>query len=204
MSIPMAPQLVVVDGDLDEWRNFPTMPAPFMDRAAEPLIAPGENGTVITIYRKTSQLRLAWKASGLYGAMEIRDDQVQIDPQKPWNADSVEIFIEKDFARSAEATEATGQVILSPDLKTGRCEIWTKNISPDGIVAVCKATDGGYRLEFFIMAPELRPAEMRADVKLGLNVAQNNDGTPVWQLFSDKSGDGFRQPDTWGAVVLGR
>jgi len=188
VDIPYMPREVTVDGDLSEWAGVKSMPLPFQKA-------------------QTSSFRLAWREDGLYGAVEASDASLRADPAEPWAADTVEIFVEKDAARSLGRTGNTAQYALSPAPDTGPGPAHVLTAYGDqgrqsGIQCAWRPVRGGYVLEFFIPAATLEPAKMAAGSVLGLNFARSDDGVPVEQFYCDKNPDGWQKPILWGAVRL--
>lgn len=186
-AVPYSQAAIVVDGDLSEWDGISTMPLPFLKRA-------------------TSSFRFCWREEGLYGAVVAEDDSIEANPSAPWQADSVELFIDKDFARSPRRTLNAAQYVFSPAPESGpgeghiRVAYGADRRRQTEIQCAWAPAPGGYVLEFLIPAEALRPARMRAGCTLGMNFALNDDGTPVELFYSDKDGDGWQSPITWGAV----
>jgi len=176
-----------VDGDLAEWAGVRAMPLPFDMKDA-------------------SSLRLAWREDGLYGALAAADASVSTG-EKP--LEGVEIYVEKDAARSQSRTPNCAIYSFSPAGDAsggdGRVNIaYSGNKENEtGIRCAWRPSTGGYALEFFIPTPALAPAQMKAGAKLGLNFVVNNDGRPVEQFFCDRDWwRGAYCPIMWGAVEL--
>lgn len=179
---------VTVDGDLSEWAGVRPMPLPFQKAGS-------------------SSFRLAWSADGFYGAVDAADATLGINLEAPWTADAVELFVEKDFARSLRRTANAAQYILSPAPDTGPGPAHVVTAYGDagrdsGVRCAWRPTAGGYALEFFIPAATLGPAKMATGSVLGMNFALSDDGTAVQQFYCDKNGDGWQTPIMWGAVRL--
>jgi predicted phosphodiesterase len=191
VDIAYARRPVTVDGDLGEWADVRPMPLPF-DK------------------RPTSSFRFVWQGDGLYGAVAIQDSHISVNSEAPWTGDAVELFIEKDFARSVEQGANTAQYVLSPAPEAGpgaaRVLVAYDPGGADKAPVACawRPAPGGYVLEFLIPAARLEPARMEAGCVLGLNFALSNGGRPVEQFYSDKDPLGWRSPVTWGAVRLTR
>lgn len=181
-------QPVALDGDLADWADVAPMPLPFQKA-------------------QTSSFRLVWREDGLYGAVEAADDALAVNPAEPWATDTVEIFVEKDAARSLGRTANTAQYALSPAPDTGPGPAHVLTAYGDqgrqsGIQCTWRPVRGGYVLEFFIPAATLEPAKMAAGSVLGLNFARSDHGVPVEQFYCDKNPDGWQKPILWGAVRL--
>jgi len=190
VDVPRAPGEIAVDGDLAEWADVPSLPRPF--QGAE-----------------SSCLRLCWRPEGLYGAATVRDDSIRAEPEAPWQADALELFIDKDFSRATERTAQSAQYAFSPAPAAGPgAGHWLVAYGGYGeaqadVRCAWSPVEGGYVLEFLLPARVLAPAAMEAGTVMGLNFALSNDGVPVEQFYSDKNRDrGWGTPIRWGAVRL--
>ena len=188
VKIPHADKDIAIDGDLSDWKGVPTVPATLMKKPA-------------------SGWQMCWNEKGLYGAVTVSDDKIVANPERPWKADSIELFIEKDFARSKNMTPNSVQYALNPDGSPGPAIVWSQGAPPaqKDLTCVWKPIQGGYVVEFFLSADLLNPAKLEPGTKLGFNGVANNDGKPVEQLFADKDTDkSFRTPSTWGVIELAK
>jgi hypothetical protein len=192
VTIPMAADAFKLDGDDADWAKIPAIPAPFAKKAA-------------------GCLKLAWREDGLYGLATIPDKDVKIDDANPWAGDCIEIFIEKDNAKSGEETNNSAQYAVAPDpaKDSGPCIIrvpWggTKD-GETAIKAFWKKGKESYTLEFMFPKDMMTPAKLEAGTKLGFNYAIDDDGTAIEQFFSDKNNNaGYHNPSTWGTIILGK
>ena len=100
VPIPYSTVKVTVDGDLSEWAGAVPMPRPF-DK------------------QQTSSFRFGWREEGLYGAVAAKDNSIKVDPAAPWAADGVDLFIEKDFARSIGRSANSAEYAFSPAPESG-------------------------------------------------------------------------------------
>jgi len=183
---------IKVDGNLADWAKIKPLPMPFMKSAIGPV-------------------KLAWNAKGIYGAVEIKDKELTVDPGSPWQGDCVEVWIEKAAGRDYSMGQHASQIafVADPESKTNDCMIVVPAGSDAemdgdaGMVAKWKKTTTGYVIEFLLPAKTLAPAKMAAGSKIGLNVAVSDDGSPTAQFYCDKNtDDAFRTPELWGTVIL--
>jgi len=178
---------VVVDGDLSEWQDVSPLPLPF------------HNGVV-------GPVRLCWSSRGLYGALSATDASVKANPDSPWTADSLELFIDKACARKLQSDDGTAQYVFSP-APQGQGVLIPHGVNQnrtDAVKCAWLPVEGGYAMEFMIPADFLAPARMEAGSKMGLNFCLNDDGRPVRQFYSDKRNNGWHTPFGWGIVVLSK
>jgi hypothetical protein len=184
-----APRPITVDGDLSDWEGVTPLPNPFHK---EP----------------TGPFRFCWTEAGLYGAVDVADKSVAVKPDAPWEADGVEVFVDKAFERATSTGPNTGQYAFcpAPDLGPGKAHFVIASDAgkgkPTRIACAWRPTPTGYALEFFLPAELLAPAHMRVGATIGLNVALDDDGRPVRQFYCDKGNDGWRTPIMWGAIRL--
>jgi len=189
VPVARAPRPISVDGDLSDWPGIAPLPNPFH-------------------HEPTGPFRFCWTEQGLYGAVEARDGSVEGSADAPWSADGVELFVDKAFERSPSPTALTAQYAFSPATDSGPGKAHFVIASganrgkPTQIACAWRPTATGYTLEFFLPAAVLQPARMQAGTTMGLNVALDDDGRPVRQFYSDKSGEGYRTPIGWGAIRL--
>ena len=103
-------------------------------------------------------MRVASDGERLFIAVDVTDDQIQLDGLDPWDNDAVEIFWD---ARPPEKRDGhhgpdTGQLILVvPEEDAEPQARWYRTHSiPEGLVAACKRRDGGYTYELSIPLTE--------------------------------------------------
>jgi pectate lyase len=190
VKIPYQQRGFVVDGYADDWQGIARMPMPFMD-----------NGV--------AEVRLAWREDGLYGLVEVKDTLLYIYEEEPYRGDCVELWVDKLNLKTPtrEENRHAFQVIFSPteNLITHHAAInvprdWpTENLN--FIYSQWKKTRDGYNIEFVIPALTMRPAQLRAGTKIGLNVGVSDNGEATTQFYSDKSANAFL-PVNWGTIEL--
>ena len=184
MPLTRASGPITVDGDLAEWKDVRSFPAPFSGKSV-------------------SSAKFCWTETGLYGAVQAKDAAVKADPAAPWSLDAFELFIETDFARSPIISPRAIQILVAPGDKDKPAVVWPAAMQKD-VQAAWKPTSGGYTVEFFIPSSSLAPAKLEAGTKLGFNFCLYNDGKPVELFFCSPKHGGFNTPELWGAVELTR
>lgn len=191
VQVQAAPGPMEVDGDLSDWADVEPLPNPYHDSATGPF-------------------RLCWTPEGLFGAVEARDESIRAVPDAPWQADGVEMFLDKPFGRYLEINQNTAQYGISPAPESGAGPAHftvahgAGEEEDTGVQSAWRPANGGYSLEFFLPAALLKPAHLREGTVMGLNLVLNDDGGVVRQFYSDKGDGGWRRPITWGAVRLVR
>jgi hypothetical protein len=181
---------IKVDGDGSEWAKVPAMPLPYMKK-------------------DTSSLKLCWNAKGLYGFATLKTAKIPPSSDTPWGGDCVEVWLEKDFVRVADAdeTDHATQYAFAPNPDSAKGEstcviAWGKD-SPAALKSAWKKTDGGFTIEFFIPVESLAPAKMKAGTKVGMNFSVDVAGKAIEEFYHDKDMDaGYRSPGLWGAAIL--
>lgn len=192
VQIPLAPGTVTIDGDLSEWKAIGVMPLPYMQKPA-------------------SSMRFCWSAEGLYGAVAVKDEDIEVNASKPWEGDCLEVWVEKDFARAADRTKNSAQYVFAPEPagKTGAAHLvipygGEMDKAEDVRCAWMKSADG-YTLEFLIPAKLMAPAKMAPGTKIGLNFALDDGGQRIEQFYGDENASGaYRRPNSWGAAILAK
>ena len=139
IPITRAPRPISVDGDLSDWEGVAPLPNPFHN---EP----------------TGPFRFCWTEAGLYGAVDVADKSVAIKADAPWDADGVEVFVDKAFERAMTTGANTGQYAFcpAPDLGPGKAHFVIASDAnrgkPTQVACAWRPTAGGYTLEFFLPA----------------------------------------------------
>ncbi|MFO7956755.1 MAG: metallophosphoesterase [Candidatus Brocadiia bacterium] len=183
------PAAVSVDGDRGEWEDVPALPLPYHEGT------PGD-------------VKLAWSRAGLYGLVVTEDADIEAAPERPWAADSLEVFVDKELSRASDIHGTTGQYVFSPapERGAGRGHVLIPHGANRGRAAEVpcrwRPVEGGYVLEFLLPAGFLEPGAMEAGRRIGLNFALNDDGRAEQQFYADKGGSGWRTPFTWGVIEL--
>ena len=192
-EIPHGTAKITVDADSSDWEGIAPMPQPFMEKTTGPV-------------------KLCWREEGLYGFVTATDDDISPDEERPWQGDSFELFVEKDFRREPFKHYNSFQFLFSPapDLEGTECYIMSLHPSDEpeleeSLQAAWKKTDNGYVLEFMIPADAMDPAKMAPGTRILLHFVISNDGESVEQFFCDKSLDNqWARPKTWGPAILAK
>ena len=190
LGLPMATGAITVDGDLAEWAEIPAMPLPYED---------GRTGSV----------RLCWVPDGLYGAVESIGGAPVLNRDMPYQADALELFVDKSLSRGVERDEHASQYIFAPDPEGGpgaglkRIGYGSDIYRTSDMQCAWQPTDAGYNLEFHIPSALLVPASMEVGTEIGLNFAVTSPGGVVEQFYSSKAlYAGWQRSITWGIVEL--
>ncbi len=139
----------------------------------------------------------------------MTDASVQGNARNPWEADGVELFVDRDYGRALMKTKTAAEICLGVAPQEGAGPAYV--VVPYGgargqaqqIRCAWRPTEKGYVLEFCLPAPVLVPAQMQPGTVIGLNFLVDDDGKHAECFYSDNSAlDGWRTPVTWGAIVL--
>jgi hypothetical protein len=120
----------------------------------------------------------------------------------------VDLFIEKDFARSIGRSANSAEYAFSPAPESGPgaghvVVAYDRDRSRSvAITCAWRPTAGGYALEFFIPAAALEPARMEGGCTLGMNFILSKRGTAVERFYCERKPTGWESPIMWGAVQL--
>jgi hypothetical protein len=185
--IPHATAKFTIDGDGGDWSAIPALPAPYS-------------------HKDTGSLKLAWREDGLYGYVEVADASIEVDEATPWSADTLELWLDPTGKRGPDMDDSH-QVAIAPNPLAGAGEcvlvVSQGQIDANAVKRTWKARPGGYAIEFFIPAAELKPAKLEAGSKLGFSYSIDDDGKAIEQFVHDKDTDeGYHNPSTWGLIVL--
>ena len=144
---------ITVDGDLNDWAGI--------------VVRPVDDPKLVYIGRQnwlgrldsSFDMRLATDGERLFLAIDVSDDQICIDGEKPWQNDAVEVFWDSrpSQKRDGRHGQGTGQLILVVPEKNAKPDpIWhSVKPTPEGLITACKRRDGGYVYELSIPLAEL-------------------------------------------------
>jgi hypothetical protein len=189
VRVASASGAIVVDGNLAEWKDVPYLALPSTKAASR-------------------DFRLAWRAEGLYGAVQATQKDIQAAPQTPWDSDGLELFLEADAQRRLRVDDrGTPQrmFLLPQPLQEGGKMTLRRlygRAGKDPVQAAWLKTAGGYTIEFCIPATSL-PGRLAADKKMGFHFYLRR-GDQIVEQFQDTTP--FRAvsstPAYWGQIVL--
>lgn len=191
VDVPPAPPGLVVAGDLAGWKG------------AEGLFLPSTQGP-------SDALRLAWNKDGLWGALRSRTGAIQVNRQKPWEGDCLELNFETDNARrlSISPEAKAGKIVLYPAAEEGQGPAGF--VVPVGpwfqdrpVTAVWRKTGAGYDMEFFLPSATLAPADFRPGGTMGFDYVLRQGGRVVEQFIdASRIGNTWACPFFWGKLRL--
>ena len=168
-------QPITVDGDVADWSGIPVMRMPLM-------------------HDQSSNVKLCWREEGLYGVMCVADSEVKVNAEAPWEADSLELFVEKKRIRYKYLHKKAGRYAFSPapDRGPGAGHIMivhgvNKGRPDNSITCSWQTWSRGYKLEFFLPADVLGRKALTHGREMGLNFTINDNGVPTEQFYCDKN-----------------
>jgi len=188
-SIPQAK--IVVDGKIADWETVKPLP----------------------VSRGKPCVKLAWAyEEGVYGLVQMEDADLQGNNECPYAADSIELFVESDNQKVAEADDSScaSQIVigLPSSLKEGPAAVKVFygeiGYTADEIRAVWVKTETGYRIEFQLPVKVFAPVEIEFERKLGFDFTINDNGKKVAVYENCVSDGAFRKPRQWGTIQLGK
>ncbi|MBD3347001.1 MAG: DUF1565 domain-containing protein [Chitinivibrionales bacterium] len=181
---------VVLDGALDEWNDIAPLEAPYSEK-------------------DSGALKLVWNEKGIYGAVMITDTVVAANPDRRRFSDRIEIYVEKDCARSTSLTPYAVCYTFMPltEKGNGECALWTYDHicddEYDNLKGVWKSGPGGYTIEFHIPFEILGPAKPEKGTIIGFNYSLYNEHSPLEHFYCNSSHNrNSRTPYRWGTVEL--
>jgi hypothetical protein len=178
---------IIVDGKTADWAGVPPLPTP-----------------------EGYPFQLSWRDEGIYGLVTSHDDNIQINPTQHWLADGMQMFIEKDFARSHDHTANSVDIALWPNTTAGPgpCGLSVyshalgQNLWP-AIQTAWAPTADGYVMEFHLPADFLKPAVMTPGTLIGFTALLRTTGVEATATAPQDLGpDSYLHPDEWGAIRL--
>jgi hypothetical protein len=135
-----------------------------------------------------------------------------VAPGSAWQADSLELFIEGDYARSFDALQnasaAKFDVIPLPESGPPQALVAVSygrlKETPEAVPAAWRRTARGYSLELLVPASVVEPARLEAGQRMGFHYILRDGGEVVEQFAETEGKTGvWRTPLHWGAVILG-
>ena len=160
-----------------------------------------------------------WAPEGLYLAVVVEDDRLQVGPDGSnlWQGDGIEIqfdrLLDADFAESGANDDDT-QIGLAPDAMGERVRgyRWLPRAgeAPVDALGGVAVSVGQYGLELLVpwLYFDISGSDLREGMRFGFNIAVNdNDGVePAQQsvLSASPARTTFDNPTEWGTLVLGK
>lgn len=190
VGIPRGPDRLFVDGAPDDWDGIPAVACPY-------------NGG------KPGSVKLCWREDGLYGMAVVEDDSVTGDPELPYRADGLTLFLDRAGARRLSKRPEAMEICMgpAPSRGYGPGNVWIAygggNREARRIRTSWRPTQAGWNFEFMVPADVLEPARLEPGAVLNLNFVLDDDGEHVQSFYSNPSEkESWRSPVRWGAVLL--
>lgn len=145
---------IVVDGDLGEWAAIEPLPLTGADRILEgPEFWAGPPDA-------SAAIRAATDGKRFFLAVDVTDDQIATDPQKPWLADSVHFFWDTRPPEQSKGRFGKGAGHAALNVPATGAEPTCRWLMPDGsslkgLALSFKRREGGYVYELSIPLSEL-------------------------------------------------
>ncbi len=193
IMIPYVSQ-IALDGQMEDWNEIGPMPMPYMTK----------EGKMTEV-----MVKMAWNESGLFGLAVVPDEEIESYANSPWEADAVEVWLDKDGNGGMATDMNDGQYAFAPaEEDAGEAKVSVPYGSgafgqSEDLGGFSRKTDMGYVLEFRIPAKIMSPAQLEPGTVFGLDLAVDNEGQAVAQLYNDKQVDnGYANPSTWAKAKL--
>jgi hypothetical protein len=208
--VPHRSHEVTIDGDLSEWTEDPTLdPAQFTEVDFNPNLNEGLDDMAISAW-------LAWDEEGLWMALEVRDDVLDLPPNHMiWDFDGLQIALDPrsdavpdggfnyDDMEIEIGLRRDGDIELFPGrYPPGRIEEVVAEESEVAIVA--DEEEGTLRYELHFPAGVLDPMPLEAGAVVGFNLIHNDadeGGREGWHELSPGIGWG-KDPAAYPSIVL--
>ena len=205
---------ISVDGDLSEWANVPAAKLAeesqvFM--AVHDLAVQWEGAEDLS---GTAQVQ--WDDEAVYVAMSVQDDHVSFDAFVKHQGDSAECYFDTDLEKDLgedRYSEDDSQLQLAP-LQLGdplrvrlAGGVGKKSKPLDDVTTAWQRTPRGYQMEARVPWKLLRREPVREGLEIGFDVQFNDrdaDGMKQWMFWSSHQTLCFRNPSSFGRMVLGK
>ncbi|NHC46898.1 endo-1,4-beta-xylanase [Motilibacter aurantiacus] len=185
-DVPKAPRKPVIDGTQDAaWGNAAIV-------RTEVLVSGDAKGA-------TAKARLMWDAENLYVLADVKDRDTDAGSANAYEQDSLEIFLDRDNAKSPALQDDDAQYRISFDNRAST----TGPAAVQGTLTSATTYKGSsYTVEAAISIRSLSPAVGKL---LGLDL-QVNDATAGKRTsvftWSDPTGNSYQDASRWGTVRL--
>ncbi len=146
-----------------------------------------------------AEVRVMWDAQRLYFLLDVLDNHVQAKADKPWEQDSIELFLDEGMDRATAYDSNDSQLRVS--CANGISGVGS--IDQRSVRHATQGTDTGYRVELSI-APS--SAQLKAGVQIGFEAQVNDDpgigarrAVMKWHQADDRS---WKDTSKFGTLVL--
>ena len=178
-----------VDGKIDDiWKSVPRIKT---DRSVDEHDTLPEGEKPATAWAKT-----LWDDGHLYILAEVSDPKISVDSEDPWEADSIEIFVDPNLSKGGSYDDDDGQ--YRTDAKGG--ETVGSNDDIENYKSVVTKVDGGYIVEASIKM------DTKAGKKIGFDLQVNNDAGGGWRQstmkWNDASNETYQSLEAIGELEM--
>ncbi|MEK7414842.1 MAG: sugar-binding protein, partial [Planctomycetota bacterium] len=204
-AIPCLPGEFAIDGGVEKWKDIPAISLnPEKGKDASP-----------------QTVQIGWRNDGLFCRYTVCDPNRRMDKNTAdyfWVADVVEVWVDSLNAKQKYRSLHTGQQFWiwpdgakdNPNMIGGesvcqkRNAAWFRRDIPKGALPrVTTMTANGYCMEFQLPARMIQDADLAPGRIVGFNTVLSV-GIPGtdWYWSAGSEVGTFRQPDTWGDLLL--
>lgn len=163
-----------------------------------------------------TEVALGWSDEGLWVGVKVDDSKVYVtDPRSFWKGDVLEIFLDTDDDKSANAYGKGDHqfwIVAQPgsnDVYLGQWkrgdEIENTRMDIGAVEGASSLTETGYVMEFVIPWSEIEGGRPAAGSRMGLSLnlavkGTDGDREVFWPRL--KTGEVMSRPSEWGSVIL--
>ena len=206
-AAPFRNKPIIIDGDLGEWKDIPSLP---MQPA-------GEGAKDANVRKPPESVKIQWDNSALYIAYDVIDSDNKITQAVAsnfWSGDGIEFWLDPQNVKAKERTADTHQFWAwaigasgEPGKVGGEAYSDDKHTTftsygPDRLQVGTRKTSEGWTMELRIPAGNLRNTQLIPGRIMGMNFSICM-GTTVYYYWAGKTNIATAvRPDTWGDVLL--
>ena len=190
VRVAAAAAAITIDGNLADWRDVSYLQLPSTQASSK-------------------DFKLSWRAEGLLGAVQVVQKNTRPNPDRPWEGDGLQLYIEADAQRRlrVDSTGTPLKLYLLPQAgrEGGKMTVRQPYGRPakEPIQAAWLKTADGYTIEFCIPTRNLTSSRLAAGRKMGFHFVLRR-GDQIVEQFSDTTA--FRSvgvtPAYWGQIQL--
>ncbi len=202
---PRAEQPVIIDGNLDEWKNALQYKLKGKRQGDRPL--PQE-------LQSCNFLLVQWDNRGFYWAYEINDSYDNpCNPMSFWDTDALELFFDPlNYKDSVRTADRSFQFWVWPRLKrnwgySGESvfmspEHFNPRLLQDGIQVASRRTGQRYTCEVRVSPRLMKYYTMMPGKIVGFNYSINNGENVYLRWVTNKGNNISGHPNLWGDLLL--
>ena len=178
-----------IDGEIDDaWKQAPKV-------AVEKRGDESSQGDL-----STATVQLLWDKDHVFALWRVKDSELSASNADNWAQDSIELFIDQNYARSGSYDDDDGQYRVNFE---GELSGQGSGFDVNDLRAATKKTENGYVVE---MAVKIKHAELKPGAKLGIEFQVNNDAGEGFRdtitKWNDIENDSWENTTDFGTLLL--